>query len=152
VGDRRAVRQFAPFGTAFPGLARAEVKTLPAARLRRAVSAALPSAYLGLVAADRPADVPAVVGWEAYGAPGDEGVEMGTVLRSWEDRFGARLLRLGSVLQVLVERPPRSREHAQHVAAEHLAFADECNWRSGYSVAELGDVLIDEPVWTFWWD
>jgi hypothetical protein len=146
--------RFAPFGPAFPGLAPAEAKPLPADWLRGAVAIELPSAYLGLVAAGRPADVPAVVGWQAYGAPGDEGVEMGTVLRSWEDRFGARLLRIGagSTLQVLVERPPRSRAHARHVAAEHLLVADECTRRSGYSVAELGDVLIDKPIWTFWWD
>jgi hypothetical protein len=148
----------APFGPRFPGLAPAETMHLPQARLEQAASA-LPPAYLGLVAANRPADVPARVGWSVFGAdwPGGRdarALEIGTVLRSWETRFGARLLQIGSdaILRVLVERPPRTIERARQVAAEHLAFADECHQRSGYTVAELGAVLVDAPIWTFWWD
>lgn len=147
-----------PFGPRFPGLAPAQTASLPAGRLEQAVSA-LPEAYLGLVAAARPADVPATVGWSVFGVdwpggPQARSLEIGAVLRSWETRFGARLLQIGSdaILRVLVDRPPRTLEHARQVAAEHLAFADECDHRSGYSVAELGAVLVDAPIWTFWWD
>ena len=51
-----------------------------------------------------------------------------------------------------MEQRPHTLEHARQVAAEHLAFADECHQRSGYTVAELGAVLVDAPIWSFWWD
>lgn len=147
----------APFGQEFPGLAPAGDTPLSAGVLDRAV-AEQPPAHLGLVAADRPADVPVVVGWSVFGVNerghGARSLQISTVLRSWETRYGARLLRIGNDarLLVLVERPPRTCDAARRVAVEHLAFADECNGRSGYSVAELGAALIDAPIWRFWWD
>ncbi len=151
------VQARAPFGKEFPGLAPAGDTPLPARLLDLAVSVQ-PPAHLGLVAARRPADVPAIVGWSVFGVdepgPGARSLEISTVLRSWETRYGARPLRIGNdaILQVLVERPPRTYDAARRVAAEHLAFADECNGRNGYSVTELGAALIDAPIWTFWWD
>jgi hypothetical protein len=147
----------APFGREFPGLAPPGDARLPADVLRRAV-AEQPPAHLGLVAAGRPADVPTVVGWSVFGVnesgPGSRSLQISAVLRSWETRFGARPLRIGddAVLQVLVERPPRTEDAARRVAAEHFAFADECDGRNGYSVATLGAALIGAPVWSFWWD
>jgi hypothetical protein len=145
----------APFGLEFPGLAPAGASRLPVAVLRDAVAAESP-AHLGLVAAARPADVPPVVGWSVFGhdeiGPGARSLEIAAVLRSWEARFGARLLRIGadSRLRVLVERPPVTVEAAQRVAAEHIAFADEP--RDSGSVADLGEALIGAPIWSFWWD
>jgi len=53
-------------------------------------------------------------------------VEIAAVLRSWEDRFGARLLEVGyAAIRVLVSRPPQTSEAAQLIAAEHFAFCDE---------------------------
>jgi hypothetical protein len=147
----------APFGQEFPGLAPAGDARLSAAVLELAV-AVEPSAHLGLVAARRPADVPAVAGWSVFGVdfpgPGVRSLQISAVLRSWETRYGARPLRIGNdaTLRVLVERPPRTYDAAQRVAVEHLAFADECNGTSSYSVAKLGAALIDAPIWTFWWD
>lgn len=147
----------APFGRDFPGLAPAGDTRLPASVLELEV-AVQPPAYLGLVAARRPADVPAAVGWSVFGvdSPGlnARALQISAVLRSWETRYGAHPLRIGNdaILRVLVERPPRTYDAARQVAAEHLAFADECNGRSGYSVAELGAALIDAPIWSFWWD
>jgi hypothetical protein len=147
----------APFGRDFPGLAPAGEARLPTAVLARA-AAAEPPAHLALVAARRSADVPTVVGWSVFGTnepgPGSRSLQISAVLRSWETRFGARVLRIGAnaILRVLVERPPRTVDAARRVAAEHLAFANECNGRSGYSVTELATALIDAPTWTFWWD
>jgi hypothetical protein len=111
--DPRAAASRAPFGDRFPGLAPAQSEPLPAARLRHALSA-LPPAHLGLVSASRPADVPAIVGWSVFGVdfykpdddspdqpfypPGARSLQIGAVLRSWETRFGARLLRIGGAL------------------------------------------------------
>jgi hypothetical protein len=50
-----------------------------------------------------------------------------------------------------VEQRPHTLEHARQVAAEHLAFA-ECHQGSGHTVAELGAVLVDAPIWSLWWD
>lgn len=151
------VQARAPFGREFPGLAPAGDTPLPASVLDLAVTVQS-TAHLGLVAASRPADVPAVVGWSVFGVdspgPGARSLEVSTVLRSWETRYGARPLRMGNdaTLKVLVERPPRDYDTARRVAVEHLSLADECNGRSGYSVTELAAALIDAPIWTFWWD
>jgi uncharacterized protein DUF4253 len=81
-------------------------------------------------------------------------LELATVLRSWEERFGARLLRIGSdaKLKVLVERPPRTLEDAWPIAAEHWAFADECGGAGLRDIAAIAASLVNAPIWTFWWD
>ncbi len=142
----------APFGREFPGLAPAEGARLSMARLYEAL-ASLPSARLGLVAASRPADVLPLVGWSAtdrFQTP----LPVAAVLRSWEARFGARLLQVGpgAEIRLLVERPPASREAAQRVAAEHFVFCDECGGKGLRRVAEITDSLVNAPIWTFWWD
>jgi len=175
--DPGAAAYRAPFGDRFPGLAPTESERLGAAELQQAVSA-LPPAYLGLVSARRPADVPATVGWSVFGvdfcdwdeAPdspaqlegslaGARSLQIGAVLRSWEARFGARLLRIGgdATLQVLVERPPRTLELARHLAAEQYAFADEVHLGAGSedvgtTVTEIAAALVGAPIWQFWWD
>jgi Domain of unknown function (DUF4253) len=160
-------RDRAPYGDRFPGLAPAEQVALPPDELHRAV-AALPAAYLGLVSASRPADVPAIVGWSVFGTdftspdplstefylPGARSLKIGAVLRSWEERFGARLLRIGAdaILQVLAERPPRTPELATQLAAEFYAFADEVDRSAANTVDTIAARLVGAPVWTFWWD
>jgi hypothetical protein len=75
------------------------------------------------------------------------------MLRSWEERFGARLLEVGFAdVRLLVERPPRSLEAAQRVAAEHFAFCDECGGKGWRSIPEIAPNLIGAPIWSFWWD
>ena len=147
----------APFGRQFPGLAPASGTRLAPAEMEQAIGS-LPPAYLGVVAAQRPADVPALVGWRVFGSDGygleARSLQVAVVLRSWEERFGARLLRIGSdaILQVLVERPPRSLDAAQQIAAEHWAFADECAGLGLRDVPSIAEHLVNAPVWTFWWD
>jgi hypothetical protein len=76
-----------------------------------------------------------------------------TVLRSWEDRFGARLLRVGfAEISLLASRPPRSTAHAQRVASEHFAFCDECAGRGLHDIPRITASLMESPVWTFWLD
>ena len=147
----------APYGRRFPGLASAASVPLPAAELQQAVSG-LPPGYMGLVAARTAADIPATVGWSTFGSdnagPGARSLAITAVLRSWEARFGARLLQIGadSVLRVLVERPPRTAEHAQQIAAEHIAFADGFDGESGSTVVSRAASIVGAPIWSFWWD
>ena len=146
-----------PFGGEFPGLARAGDSPFSRQELAGAVGSVPPS-HLGVVSAGRSADVPPVVGWSVFGSDGfgpeARSLEVATVLRSWEARFGARLLRIGSdaTLQVLVERPPRSLDAARRVAAEHWAFADECAGLGLRDVESIAATIVNAPIWTFWWD
>src|SRR5215467_7913904 len=152
--EREARRPNVPF----PGLAPATDGSLTSAA-RIAALRSLRPARIGLIAAQRPADVLATVGWSCFDDPayGDDirnAVWIGAVLRSWEIRFGARLLAIGpsAVVRLLVQRPPRTFEAAEKIAAEHSAFCDECAGQGLRTVREIAPVLVDAPIWTFWWD
>jgi hypothetical protein len=155
--DEHLAARAAPFGRQFPGLAPAGDARLPAEALHQAVLPKQP-VHLGLVAASRPADVPPVVGWGFFGVdehgPEARSLEVAAVLRSWEVRYGARLLQIGGdvVLRVLVERPPRTIADAQALAVEHLAFGDECGEMNWGTVGKLAEHLVNAPLWRFWWD
>jgi hypothetical protein len=74
------------------------------------------------------------------------------VLRSWEDRFGARLLEVGSAdIMLLVSRPPQTLEAAQRIADEHFAFADEAHNGPRW-ISEIARTIVNNPFWDFWWD
>ena len=67
---------------------------------------------------------------------------------------GARLLTIGpgAEIQLLVDRPPRTREAAEQIAVEHCVFCDECAGQGLGSVPEVAAAILDAPIWTFWWD
>ena len=100
----------------------------------------------------------AAVGWlttEAWDPP----LHLSAVLRSWEDRFGARLLQIGpgAEIRLLVSRPPRTQDAALAVAAELWAFGDTAwvtysSQDQVESVADIASLIIDQPIWGFWWD
>jgi hypothetical protein len=117
-----------PAGRQFPGLAPASTTELEPELRRRALQQYSPdAARLGLVPANRPADVLPRLGWSG----GDRSNSMGmatiaAVLRSWEDRFGARLFEVGFAdIRLFVSRPPQTLRAAEAIAAEHFAFSDE---------------------------
>ncbi|WP_369247211.1 DUF4253 domain-containing protein [Streptomyces sp. R41] len=105
---------------------------------------------LGLVAARRSADIPAVIGWRAQ-APLPL---LCALLRSWEDRFGARVLAaVGSTLYVCVASPPRDERQANHVALEHLlTTADNIVNDPPTPFPRYAASLVGAPLWRFWWD
>ena len=79
---------------------------------------------LGLVQTERPADIPALLGWTGMIKCTDQVAELSAVLRSWEDRFGATLVVLGfDTLELSVSAPPRNQARALTVAAEHRRSA-----------------------------
>jgi Domain of unknown function (DUF4253) len=139
----------------FPGLAPAELGRLTAAELAAALGSLEP-ARIGLVPAARAADVLALTGWFTFGQWREEpnGVWIGSVLRSWEDRFRARLLNVGpgAEIRLLVERPPRTRGTAEKIAAEHSVFCDECAGQGLRDIPQIADALVGASLWTFWWD
>jgi Domain of unknown function (DUF4253) len=161
--DHELAAQRGPFGREFPGLAPPEhTPQLPAKR-QYALDSVLPqlraskkprgAARIGLIAADRPADVLATIGWMGCLYLSDHPLlTLCAVLRSWEDRFGAVLVDVGFAdIRLLVARPPRTLQAAERVAAEHFALADECTDCSRV-IPSIAVSLVKAPIWTFWWD
>jgi hypothetical protein len=145
--------QFTPYEDGFPGLAPASTGAPDPWRLRVALGQLTPPGRIGLVPAARPADVLARLGWQGTVNRGWSGAQLAAVLRSWEDRFGARLLTVGfAEIRLLVSRPPRTLEAALPVAAEHRAFCDECGRMGLTKVSEIANLLVGNPFWDFWWD
>lgn len=152
---------FAPFSRQFPGLAPPAGESLSAGALRQVLQD-YPAVRIALIPARRGADVLPLAGWNS----GDDyrdyepyeqvapAVWVAAVVRSWEDRFGVRLLHVtGAEIRLLVQRPPVTREHAELVAAEHFAFADECDGCGSVSyVSNITPALVSAPIWQFWWD
>jgi hypothetical protein len=78
------------------------------------------------------------------------------VIRSWQDRFGARLCAVGiDCLALSVANPPVSREHCLLVGVEHLAYETrEALVAGGTSISfeEYAARLSGGSTWWFWWD
>jgi hypothetical protein len=153
--DEEMVAMRAPFSRQFPGLASAEDTSLSQDETQNVLTSLGP-ARLGLVPASRPADVLPLIGWSGF-APGTDGtLSLAAVLRSWEDRFGARLLEVGfAEIRLLVAHPPRTHEAAQRLAAEQFAFCDECTLAGQAGLSDVSSIaasLVNAPIWGFWWD
>lgn len=158
VDDEVVNEQRALFTGHFPGLAPRTEEALTRAETLAALDRFDP-APICLVAADRPADTLAVTGWLAtdfFQGP----LPFSAVLRTWEDRFGARLVQVGpsAEFRLLVQRPLRTMPEALSIAAEHWAFSTtwigEGNGER-LDLTEIRDIaprVVDSPIWGFWWD
>jgi hypothetical protein len=153
-GDGQRRRMLKPFGFDWPGLAPA---ALPAGDPdthadRCADTAVDPSWQLGLVVAQRGADTLAVTGWSGPLNHADSS-EIAAVVRSWEDRFGVRVVGVGFANLVLsVAAPPKTKDHAVHVAAEHFAFCPDNVWQGIEPLRMYARYVYDAGTWSFWWD
>ncbi|MFI2437193.1 DUF4253 domain-containing protein [Streptomyces sp. NPDC018693] len=146
----------------WPGLAPAGSLTIApdacAARLADSLSQDAPSWFqeprLALVPARRSADIPAAVGWSGPLNHDNDVARLCAVLRSWEDRFGIRVVGLGfDVLVVSVAAPPTTQADAEAVAAEHFAFCPDNITQDGpEGIAAYAKELVGDHTWTFWWD
>ncbi|MFG2062324.1 DUF4253 domain-containing protein [Micromonospora sp. NPDC048871] len=148
----------APYGRTWPGLA-PELPSRVGVRQHadhwaEQLSQAQPEMRLGLVAAPRGSDVLATLGW--HGAINHIGVaELCAVLRSWEDRFGVRVIGVGfAELYLSVAAPPSNLDEALPIAAEHFAFCPDniLQGQRPYTLAAYAERLVDAPTWAFWWD
>jgi hypothetical protein len=141
----------APFGAEFPGLAPATTAEIDPELRRRALHQYTRPARVGVVPADRPADILACLGWDR-GNNDITAAELSAVLRSWEDRFGARLFEVGfDEIRLLVSRPPRTLQEALPIAAEHMLFSDKAHAECDY-VSDVAAAIVNNPFWDFWWD
>ncbi|GLY69126.1 DUF4253 domain-containing protein [Amycolatopsis taiwanensis] len=145
-----------PYGANFPGLARkSSLRVDPRAEAGNtgSILARRGTYRLGLVPAQRPADVPAVLGWAGMLKSTDRVEAISAVLRSWEDRFGATLIVLGfDELELSVAAPPRSQGRALVLAAEHRAFSVRSFSGQPGNLREYAGGLVHRRHWRFSWD
>jgi hypothetical protein len=145
---------FSPFGPTWPGLASAGTEASTPGRAADDLARRLNNGHdtlLGLVMVERPADIPAMIGWR--GGESIQPEEVSAVLRSWEDRFGTRLVRIGFESLVLsVAAPPRSRAGALAVAAEQVAFCGSILTTGFSTLAQHAEELIGAGEWFLEWD
>lgn len=160
--DGEITGEIEPFGPEWPGLAPAvPLSADPDTRAAQVADAlggdpdsGIEEAHLALVPARRSADIPAAIGWTGpVNYEGDIG-RICAVLRSWEDRFGIRVVALGlDTLVVSVAAPPATEEDAEAVAAEHFALCpDTLTQGSASSLRDYAKTLVGSRTWTFWWD
>jgi hypothetical protein len=110
---------------------------------------------LALVPARRSADIPAAIGWVGSMYYASDVARLCAVLRSWEDRFGIRVVALHfAQLVVSVAAPPTTEAEAEAVAAEHFAFSPDTveQGTADGSLHSYAQSLLGERTWTFWWD
>ncbi|MER6999938.1 DUF4253 domain-containing protein [Streptomyces sp. NPDC000410] len=147
---------------AWPGLAPAGTPVEDPDRIAAEVAADLiehgqddlKGARPALVRARRSADIPAAIGWSGPLNHENDVARLCAVLRSWEDRFGIRVVALAfDQLVVSVAAPPTTTADSEALAAEHFAFCPDNIWQG--PTADLGTYarwLVGAHTWTFWWD
>lgn len=108
---------------------------------------------LALAPAARGADVLTVMGWQGAINHNQWIAPLSAVVRTWEDRFGARVVRVGfNTLDLSVAAPPRTAGHALHVAAEHWAFCPDIIYQGPGTLAGYAERIRGARRWSFWWD
>jgi hypothetical protein len=163
LGERPALDgTIAPYGPLWPGLAAAAPPDAdPDARAAETADSLarsgswLKQPRLALVPARRSADVPAAIGWPGPTNHENDVARLCAVLRSWEDRFGIRVVALTfDRLVVSVAAPPTTAAEAEAVAAEHFAFCpDNITQGSHENLREYAEhEVLNGRVWSFWWD
>ncbi|MET9695259.1 DUF4253 domain-containing protein [Streptomyces sp. NPDC006514] len=157
--DEDAGETIAPFTGSWPELAppgrtAAGPDTTAADVVKALVGHSLKSPRLALVPVGRAADLPAAIGWSGPVNYENDVARLCAVLRSWEDRFGVRVVALSYArLDLSVAAPPQTLDEALAVAAEHFAFCPDNIWQGYESIRVYAeDALVGNPHWTFWWD
>lgn len=150
----------APFEDRWPGLAAAgAMQEDPDAHAAEFAEHLLTDAWLtaprlGLSASTRSADTPGHLGWSGPLNYESDTAKFCSVLRSWEERFGARVVAIGfDTLYLSIAAPPTNPDHALHVAAEHLAFCPDNILQSDTdTLTAYAESITSRPAWSFWWD
>jgi hypothetical protein len=161
-GDEDDLRELlAPYGFDWPGLAAAPSFDADPDAVAAEITAELvgtgwlDAPRAALVHARRSADIPAAMGWTGPVNHENDIAVLSAVLRSWEDRFGLRVVALGfDSLTASIAAPPQSQEEAEAVAAEHFAFCpDNITQGNHESLREYArKAVLGKPTWHFWWD
>ncbi|WP_309248860.1 DUF4253 domain-containing protein [Streptomyces sp. MNP-20] len=126
-----------------------------AAACAQAFAARHLAARLGLIPAARGADALAAAGWEGPLNYEQDTAKISAVVRSWEDRFGVRVVAAGfATLHLSVAWPPTRPQDALLLAAEHAAFCPDVLGYAGHppTLAAYAERLVGAESWDFWWD
>ncbi|MCO5989890.1 DUF4253 domain-containing protein [Actinoallomurus spadix] len=93
------------------------------------------------------------MGWQGARHHNPWTAPLSAVVRSWEDRFGARLIGIGfNTLELSVAAPPMTFRHALHVAAEHWTFCPEIILQGPGTLEGHAEQICGSSLWTFWWE
>jgi len=106
---------------------------------------------LAVVTVDRPADLPAAIGWtsSAFAKQPHEHVHY---LRAWEDRFDAVPIAIGErELHLCARRLPAPGDAAK-VAQELYLYNSYLISLGEETVEELAEQTVSTPYWRFWWN
>ncbi|MHA6805713.1 DUF4253 domain-containing protein [Salinifilum ghardaiensis] len=137
-------------GPAVPGNLLADPDILANQQLARFVDE---QSQLALVPVRHGSDVLTALGWSGASNHVSRTAGLSAMARSWEQRFGARVLRLGpDRLDLSVSAPPQDAEHAAAVAAEHWTFCPDRIVQESGSIAEYAREIRGRRTWSFWWD
>ncbi|MEV1008683.1 DUF4253 domain-containing protein [Streptomyces sp. NPDC049881] len=111
-----------------------------------------PQARLGLVEAPRSADTLTALGWAGPSPHESDTAKYSAVLRSWEDRFEARVVALSdTTLFLSVAAPPTTEAEALTTAAEHFAVAPTTIREAAPDLPTYAQQLIDINNWELTW-
>ncbi|MCX4818529.1 DUF4253 domain-containing protein [Streptomyces sp. NBC_01142] len=151
-----------PFGPEWPGLAASpspqadpDVRAAEVAADLADEDSWMRGARMALVPARRSADIPAAIGWTGPLNYENDVARLCAVLRSWEDRFGIRVVALSFDQLVLsVASPPTTMTEAEAVAAEHFAFCPDSITQNDHDTlrAYAARDVLGRQSWSFWWD
>ncbi|GII62272.1 hypothetical protein Skr01_23570 [Sphaerisporangium krabiense] len=137
-------------GPADPGVLRTDPDTLADQYAAVLAEQGMP---LGLAAVQRGADALVVMGWQGALHHNEWNVPLAAVVRSWEDRFAARLVSMGfNTLELSVAAPPQTPAHAVQVAAEHWAFCPDAIVQGAGTLVDYAEQIVGKYTWSFWWD
>ncbi|HAP77258.1 MAG TPA: hypothetical protein DCR14_14380 [Acidimicrobiaceae bacterium] len=149
-----------PFTTEVPTLAPASMECAGAAtaladesQMAADFSTSGGDAYIGLVATHRPADALMAMGYAGPANYTSDLANYTSMLRSWEDRFGAYIAVVGFAdITVVMERPPSDDEALSHLAAEVYAICPDVVWQGVGSIPALAGEIASSGQLFCWWD
>ncbi|GAA0328201.1 DUF4253 domain-containing protein [Streptomyces turgidiscabies] len=125
----------------------------PAGELATALVRKSRAPCLALVEVSRGADAPAALNWTGP-ANHMTAEELSVVLRSWEDRFGVRVVGFGQAyLYLSVAAPPTDIDQARVLALEHYAACPDWFFVDpSMDLETYPEELMKRREWEFWWD
>lgn len=144
-----------PAGDSFPDLSVSPATIAAATAL---LGGPGPRTPITMVDAARPADTIAALGWAGFCnyQPNQDHVSICAVLRRWEERWGAVVVRVDrDRLQLSVGHPPVTDDECRRAAAEHFAFCpDQQDPQNGdfYTLTRYAGMIRGARSWGFWWD
>ncbi|MQY19531.1 DUF4253 domain-containing protein [Nocardia macrotermitis] len=151
-GDQLIREYFDYSGNGWPGFAPAKrLSVHPGYAAGRLAAEAPDTTRLALVPSIRSADTPALIGWTGAMDYTWDVEKISAVLRTWEDRFGIRVVRLGSTtLELSVAAPPSTLTEARRITLEHAGFCPSI-WQEEVALDSYATSLVKRPVWRFQW-